>query len=111
MRSVRSLLLLPALVALAGFSRAPGAAEALPAGVFCNNNGGGTFYCETLAGGGSGYTYDWRYTETAIYPYNPPRRQITSDPWVTDSCTVGRRVTVTLTVTDSQGATRREPAA
>lgn len=98
-------LLVPAFLCLAAF--APARATLSVDGVFCNNNGGGTFGCYADVSGGTGvYTsYAWRFTERLLNYTYAPTYTTTYDQTVYDYCTVGRSVSVLVTVTDSQGAT------
>jgi hypothetical protein len=108
MRCTRYLLPVAAVFALAGFGRATEAETTLTVnGVYCNNNGGGTFGCYVDVTGGTGtYTsYALRWTERRLsYTYGPYYAS-GSNPYVSGTCTVGWTLSVTAKVTDSQGAT------
>jgi hypothetical protein len=101
-------LLLPALLGIAAFAPAPRAASTLTVtAVYCNNNGGGTFGCYVEVSGGSGtyVNYALRWTERRLGSTNGPYTASGSYWYVTGTCTVGWTLTVTGTVTDSQGTT------
>ena len=103
----RYLFVLPVVLGLAGFVRDPLSDSTLSVSVSCNNNGGGTFGCYAFVSGGTGvYTnYAWRVTETQPLQPNMVRSWSTSEPQVYDTCTIGYMLNVSVTVTDSQGAT------
>lgn len=103
----RYLFVLPVVLALAGFVRAPATDSTLSVNVFCNNNGGATFKCDADVSGGTGlYTnYAWRVVEKYFNQTISDYRESTSYRWLYGTCTVGNTVYVTVTVTDSQGAT------
>jgi hypothetical protein len=108
MRRNRFLLLVPAVLALAGFSRATESETTLTVNwVFCNNNGGGAFGCYVDVSGGSGtyvsYALSWTQHQGS-YWYGPFTAS-GSNPYVWGNCTVGWTLQVTATVTDSQAAT------
>lgn len=108
MRRTRYLVPVAAVLALAGFGRATEAETTLTVvGVYCNNNGGGAFGCYVDATGGSGtyVNYALQWTETRLGTTYGPYTASSSDSYVTGTCTVGWKVSVTGTVTDSQGAT------
>ena len=109
MRRTRYLLPVAAVLALAGFVRATEAETTLTVvGVYCNNNGGGTFGCFVDATGGSGtyVNHTLRWTQRRLSTtYGPYTASGGSNPYVSGTCTVGWTLTVTGTVTDSQGAT------
>lgn len=106
MRRTRYLLLLLAVLAFAGFSRPPASTLSVD-GVYCNNGGGGYFYCYADVSGGSGSysSYAWQYTEYRVTRTYYTNRATTYDPTLSDNCTVDRNVAISMTVTDSQGAT------
>jgi hypothetical protein len=108
MRRALSLLAVPAVLVLAGFRGVPAAEPTLSAEVFCNNNGGGTFYCTAYPSGGSGpySTYRWSFSEfRPLYGTQPGYQETTSGERWYASCSVDWTVNVSVTVTDSQGAT------
>jgi hypothetical protein len=103
----RYLFVLPVMLGLAGFVRAPANDSTLTVELFCNNNGGGTFMCDAYVTGGTGlYTnYAWRVVEKYFSNTISDYRSNTSYHQIYGSCTVGNTVYATVTVTDSQGAT------
>ena len=108
MRRTRYLLPVVAVFAFAGFGRATEAETTLSVnGVYCNNNGGGAFGCYVDVSGGSGsyvnYALSWTQRRLS-YTYGPFTAS-GSDPYVWGNCSVGWTLSVTATVTDSQGAT------
>ena len=107
MRRTQTLILIFLFVALFGTGLTAAAGSTL--GVFpgCFNNGGGVAVCSPYVTGGTGnyVSYYWQFADT--YPGQPTYSFscTSTDPWFQNSCRIGGRVTVTLTVTDSQGVT------
>lgn len=82
----------------------PAHATTLSAGPMgCANNGGGSFYCVASPSGGTGtYTsFVWKIQEGTTSLGS----STTSIPELQSYCTVGKYYTVSVTVTDSAGAT------
>jgi hypothetical protein len=109
MRRTPFLLVVLAIFALAGFAPARQAESSLAVGVSCSNTGSQGFACYATASGGSGvYTsYQWSW-----YQKNLSNNHVIggysvtwSDPEFSETCKLGYTVFVTVTVTDSQGAT------
>ncbi|HEY0017425.1 MAG TPA: hypothetical protein VGC13_14030 [Longimicrobium sp.] len=108
MRRTRYLFPVAAVLALAGFGRATRAETTLTVnGVYCNNNGGGTFGCYVDVSGGSGtyVSYALSWTQHRLGYWYGPFTASGSGPYVSGNCTVGWTLQVTATVTDSQSAT------
>jgi hypothetical protein len=108
MRRTRYLLPVAAVLGLAGFGPAKAETTLTVVGVYCNNNGGGTFGCFVDATGGTGtyVNHTLRWTERRLSTtYGPYTASGGSNSYVTGNCTVGWTLSVTGTVTDSQGAT------
>jgi hypothetical protein len=107
MRRALMLFAVPAVLALAGFSHAPPAASSLTVSLSCNNDGGYTFACYASASGGSGNytTYQWTWWQKRLSHTTSARTLTGTSPEFFESCRADYTVYVTLTVTDSQGAT------
>ena len=108
MRRVRYLLPVAAVLALAGFAPARSETTLTVTGVYCNNNGGGTFGCfvESSCGTGTYVSHTIRWTERRLSTtYGPYTASAGSNYYVTGNCTVGWTLSITGTVTDSSGAT------
>ena len=107
MRHTRFLLLVPAVLALIGTSRAVAADSVLAVWPGCFNNGGGVAACSADVTGGTGnyVSYHWQFTDRYLGQSTYGYSTTSTDPWFQESCRVGGTVTVTLTVTDSQGET------
>jgi hypothetical protein len=109
MRRMQFLILIPALLALFGTSRTATAGNTLNVSPNCFNLGGYVAACSPYTTGGTGnyVSYYWQFTDTYTYPGQPPSTYTYSwtstDPWMQQNCR--GYVTVTLTVTDSQGET------
>jgi hypothetical protein len=107
MRRTRFFILLPALLVLFGTSRTAAAGNTLSVFPGCFNNGGGVAVCSPSVTGGTGnyVSYYWLFTDS--YWGQPTYRYswTSTDPWLEQGCRIGAAVTVTLTVTDSQGET------
>lgn len=74
----------------------------------CWNNGGYTYGCSASISGGTGtYSYDWAVTvrPARVGAQTSTYHVLTYDPYLSGWCSAGDRITVTLTVTDSAGAT------
>lgn len=96
-----SLLIIAAALSIS----APAHATTLAAGPMgCANNGGGSFYCVASPRGGTGtYTsFVWKVKESGS---TSTGTSITAIPELQSYCTVGKYYTVSVTVTDSAGAT------
>jgi hypothetical protein len=107
MRRTRYLLPVAAVLGLAGFGRATRAETTLTVhGAYCNNGGGGFYGCYADVSGGTGsyVDYRWRFTEYTLGGTYHTNQYGGPDGYVTGTCTVGRNVAVTVTVTDSNGA-------
>jgi len=113
MRRAQFLILLPAFLALFGTTRT---AEGSTLSVYpgCFNNGNYVAVCSASVAGGTGnyVSYYWHVTETALLQPTNSYSSTSTDPYLRYSCVNGVNingvngwVTVTLTVTDSQGAT------
>lgn len=107
MRATRFLLLLPALSALLGTTRTAAADSTLGVSASCFNNGGGVAACSPYVTGGTGnyVSYHWQFTDSYVGKPTYNYSWTETDPWMQHNCRVGGTVTVTLTVTDSQGET------
>lgn len=105
MRRTPFLILLPALLALFGTSRTA-AGSTLSVHPGCFNNGNFVAICSPSVTGGTGnyVSYYWQVTDTAFQQPTYSYSLTTTEPYLRHSCINGW-VTVTLTVTDSQGAT------
>jgi hypothetical protein len=94
-------------VALAGTGNPATAHDPLMVGVDCYSNG--TTLCDAVAVGGTGtyISYDWTVEERPNLNSSPTSSYQTygSNPQISNSCTSGYHVTVTVLVKDSQGAT------
>ena len=106
MRRTRLLLLVPALLALSGNSRTAAAGTTLYVDPNCWNNGLGTYYCNAYVTGGSGnyVSYAWQISDQYFGKQTYTTSQTTSGPEISGPCRIGGTWTVTVTVTDSQGA-------
>lgn len=95
------------LASILGTSRTAAAGNTLSVFPGCFNNGGGVAACSPYVTGGTGnyVSYHWHFTDTywgqPTYSYS----WTSTDPWLSQNCRIGGGVTVTLTVTDSQGET------
>lgn len=107
MRRTRFLVLILALLAGFGTSRTALAGNALTAMLDCFNGGGGSFVCSAYTSGGTGnyVSYYWQMTDTFWGQPTYNFRWTSSEPYMQMDCRVGAMVTVTVTVTDSQGET------
>lgn len=105
MRRTSFLILLSAFLVLFGTSRNV-AGSTLSVHPGCFNNGNFVVICSPgVSGGTSSYvSYYWQVTDTALLQPTYSYSWTSTDPYLRHSCVNGW-VTVTLTVTDSQGAT------
>ena len=111
MRRTPLLIILSALLALFGTNRTA-AGSTLSVHPGCFNNGNFVAICGPSVTGGTGnyVSYYWQITETALLQPTYSYSLTSTDPYLRHSCINGINgingwVTVTLTVTDSQGAT------
>jgi hypothetical protein len=102
------LLLLPAVLGLAGFVRAPAASTPLTVnGIYCNVSGGWWYDCYADVSGGSGVynSFAWTITERSAAYFVSQKSAWTYVSEYSDMCNDDNNYTVELTVTDSQWAT------
>ena len=112
MRRTPLLIILSALLALFGTDRTA-AGSTLSVHPGCFNNGNFVAICSPSVSGGTGnyVSYYWQVTETAALQPPYSYSLTSTDPYLQYSCVNGSLyginswVTVTLEVTDSQGAT------
>jgi hypothetical protein len=101
------LILILAFLAMLGTRRTATAGNTLSVFPGCFNNGGGVAICSPYVTGGTGnyVSYYWHFTDAywgqTTYNYS----WTSTDPWLQQNCRIDGSVTVTLTVTDSQGET------
>lgn len=107
MRATRFLLLLAAMSALLGTTRTAAADSTLSVSPNCYNDGGGVAACSASVTGGTGIyvSYYWQFTDSYFGQSTYNYSWTETDPWMEHPCRVGGTVSITLTVTDSQGET------
>jgi hypothetical protein len=93
---------------LAGHGTPAAAQTPISSPMGCWNNGGYNFGCSAVVSGGTGvYSYDWTVSvRPALSSQTSTYHVVTYDPYLSGWCSAGDRITVTLTVTDSAGATK-----
>lgn len=98
-----------AAVAFAGPVTPAAARTPLSVAVSCNNNGVYTYVCSAYPTGGTGIYSSYSWTVSILPPLSTQPNtyhSVTNDPYLDGGgCTYRDRITATVTVTDSGGAT------
>ena len=105
MRRTLLFIFLPALLALLVISRMAAAGNTLSVFPGCFNNGNYVAICSPSVSGGTGayVSYHWQITDFKLGQPTYNYSWTSTDPYLRQECRVNGGVTVTLTVTDSQG--------